>query len=144
MKVSNTQLTSVAKALAWAGDVLMPVPLALRMVALRRRIRDHLQDVEEVRASIVRRHANGKPKIQMGDAGYDRFVEEVNELFSREDLDLGDPFPLYHREGDDGNDEYAWTDDFASPLEKVSPNVLMGLMHVVSIEPVASSEDDGA
>lgn len=131
--IKNADLHSAIGSLAAVGKTALPMPLALRMAKLRRNLEDHEKAVEETRAGIFERVANGKQEIKSTDPEFKEYSDAYGDLMDIE-YALGDHFVLYTMTKDDET-QFSWSPPkdgkFKTKLTDLEPNVLHGLLPLV-------------
>lgn len=138
MKIQNKDVRLAIEALELIGRTALPIPIAVRMAKLRQNLAAHSQAVETTRAALATRHKGDADELDAKHPAWEQFVEEYNELYEQE-YQLDYHFVLYHRQKN-GNDEYAWTDNFKKPLTDIEPNVIYGLLRITEISEEEASE----
>jgi len=138
--MKNNELVSAIESLHNLGETKLPLPVAFRMVKMRKYFAALLEDIEEARKQFIENnftyideHGASQTNSSM-DSSHPQFglvVASIDSLLNEEvDLSELEPLVLYEK-----NDAYSWTKEFTTTeVADISPNVLFGIMPILEIQ----------
>lgn len=138
----NIELTNAINSLEKLGDTSLPLPVALRMVKMRRYFVAVLEDIDEARKQFVENNlaytdkkgvSHSPDTLDSNHPNFGNVVASIDALLNEEvDLTEHEPLILYEKDG-----AYSWTEEFTTTeVEDITPNVLFGLMPILELQPV--------
>lgn len=89
MQVTNGEIFNARESLQQLLDMdELPVAVSYQLAKLGSKFSERLVPLEQVRMGLLRKHGeekDGQIRVEVGSPNYDKFMEELAELFSKEE-----------------------------------------------------------